>query len=347
MAIRVTQVYVSVLRPLGGIAPQDVNNILALEAGNVADLPTKFTVVVNAFSFDEIAEHQYVYRSCANEFFLVSTIGMDVTEDIVQYLNLTPRQLVDVNNSLFANVPGFPNGSQAFPVEFFNTDNAFNLSETLGRAYKADNSFSLVEVAAAIFPYDLVDIFSWTQVIDPSGTEYGREETQHCIKQAVSYSINNGPCVEKNYRPFISEETDDSYETIDANAPTLVSQTLHLRYPATGMATHEFDFKNPRFGNLDSLQFTVIDRTTRGGDRIIYGDPKWAKAQLFEYEITNVKKETMEAFVEFVNASLGKDILLTDWFGQAFKGVIIAPQSPITETNGGYSVSLRFQGEQQ
>lgn len=353
MSVRATQIYVSILRPLSGTVPQTVSDILGLTSGEDCFLVTLFRLATNTFAISvgghQTATHQYVYGTCSNTFALLAACGVNPTMNVTQYLGFTVYNIQGASNTMFVTGPdSVPKGSVLNEVIL-----ADDLLQTIGmsndveRAYIAANTILFSQTAFPIFPRECVDIFGFVDTADLTDSNYERDTTQTFVQQHLSYTINNGPCVQKNYRPFVGSSAASGYDEMEVTPPTLVSQTLTLQYPyppLIGGGNTIFEFKNPTFGNNDRLQFTVIDRTTRGGDRIIYGDPKWAKAQVFEYEIVNVKRSVMEEFVTFVNLSLGKDIGLTDWFGQQFAGVIIAPESPILETVSGFTIRLRFQG---
>lgn len=349
MAVRLSQIHVAVMRPKSGTVPVDAQNVFALD--DSGDLLTAFGICTNSFVLSQLSTHQYVYGVCSNAFVFVAATGINQTVDVLQYLGLTVRNVQPVSNTMFQNASGQPpRGSLLWNVVESICLNNFGWDEDVIRAYRADDSLGFVQVIFPNFPRDIYDVIGFHDEADLSDSEYDRDENQHCCKQHLTYTLNTGPCVTKNYNPFIGSSSAGDYDEMETTAPVLVKQTLTLQYPIPPLVGGDegntiFDFKNPTFGNGDSLQFTVIDRTTRGGDRIIYGDPKWAKAQLFDYQIINVKKSVMEEFVAFVNMSLGKNIGITDWFGQQFIGVIVAPESPIQETVSGYTITLRFQGE--
>ena len=104
----------------------------------------------------------------------------------------------------------------------------------------------------------------------------------------------------------------------------------------------------PNFGNDDVLNFTRIDRTTRGNDRKIFSDPKWAKFERLTFSMSGNTAECtagIDEIIDFLNISLMKEIGLTDWEGRTWAGFIVAPDTEVSETPQGFQLQLVFEGE--
>lgn len=95
----------------------------------------------------------------------------------------------------------------------------------------------------------------------------------------------------------------------------------------------DFQLRSPEFGDVNSLEFTRINRRTRGGDLIIYRDATWPSAELFRMTFTLLKPEEREKLFTLISRSLGKNITFQDHEGYTWNGLITNPETPITKDN--------------
>jgi hypothetical protein len=310
-----------------------------------SSLVTLFENVADSMALSQESSHNFVYVVIAESLALNSFVGINIEEFLIQYLGFTTREVFNLSDSVFSwdGESEDRRGDFANDVYEFTTNNAFSFGEDVSQIFLADNAFSFTSTVVGAFLRQCGDEFSFEEVVDPAPSDFGRDSAQSCIKQHVSFKIEGG-CAEKEYSPFVGSSEDDGYEEIELDAPELIEAgKIVFTYPATS-PTITLELKSPAFGNTDAIQFSLIDRTTRGGDRILFSDPDWPTAEILDFTIENAKRQQMLDFVDFVNASLGKEIGLLDWEGRSWRGVIIAPQSPITETVGGYTIVVRFQG---
>lgn len=290
----------------------------------------------NSFGWAQVTDVPY-FLACSNDFGFTDSIGYDWEEDIIQYFGFTPRTILPASNTF-----GFE--SQIFDVYTHAVVNTFNFVEVLERVYEAVNVFGWSQVLVALRVEDCFNEFNLSDSVNTGATNFSRGLTDSILKQHLTYSISGARCADKEYAPLVGESGDDSYGEIPISPPVLADGTLTLTYPRVAPTT-TLVLKNPEFGNSDTLSFTLIDRTTRGGDWESYGDPKWSKSQVFRLEIHNLCDPDSDELVDFLNESLGKEIGLADWEGRNWAGVIIAPNTVMTNDAGGYRVTLEFQGE--
>ena len=314
----------------------DVGNTFAPLAG-VASISQLSLNPMNQFVWQNVGTQNYVQLSIANNFApLFNIVGTDWTETIIQYLNFTPRHIAAVGNN-------FIWSDKAAEVTVRAATNNFSpLLGAVAQWYTAVNEFVFAEVATASQVLNIENIYVLADTVASVGTT-SRDETQKILKQHLTYSISGAQCIEKEYRPAIGESGDTSYTAMPVTPPTFADATLTLTYPYVS-PTSTLVLKNPELGNSDSLTFTVIDRETRGGDRIVYSDSKWAKAEVHAIELVNVCSPTFDNLLAFLNASLGKEIGFLDWENRQWRGIILAPNTVIQRTRDGYNVRLQFQG---
>lgn len=164
------------------------------------------------------------------------------------------------------------------------------------------------------------------------------------IVQSVTFYVEGG-CLEKSYRPFIGADGDPDFPPPTTVEPVLGRTNLTLTYPYV-TPTMTVELRNPDFGNKDRLNFNRINRQTRGGTLIVFSDPKWPKSQTLSLQVSGLKAQQCDDLLQFIAASLGKEIGLLDYENRQWRGIIANPDSPITHVNRtDRSVTIEFQGE--
>jgi len=150
-----------------------------------------------------------------------------------------------------------------------------------------------------------------------------------------------------NYSPSVGSTTDPNAPSPPSTtAPSLTATDgVTLEYP-TIAPTSIVTLSGPEFNNKDSMQFQRINRTTRGGTLIIYADPNWNKSFILSLEFNALTEVECQDVLDFVEASLGKNVKLTDWEGREWTGIITNPDSPISRVGRpGNMLTLEFEAE--
>lgn len=294
--------------------------------------------ISNTLGLSELIEHNYIYEDCGNEFAFEESAGYHQQGVIIQYLGFTERVPVDATNYI-----GWT--QHIGEVTSAVVENSLGLADTITRAYIITNEINFSSTVIGMRLEDVENTLGLTDVADASGTEYGRDHSQSCIKQHLSFRVSGGPqCLEKEYHPFVGSSGDDSYDAIVTVPPTLGSGTLTLTHPVVS-PTSTLVLKNPAFGNTDVIGFSLIDRETRGGDRIIYGDQDWPSTRTLNLQLEHVCETDLADLLEFLNTTLGKEIGLADWEGRDWVGIIATPDTEIVQRVSGYSVAIVFFGD--
>ena len=361
MAFRVTRLFAQVAVSASGLPVNQT--MLSQSLSQTGD--AVFYVTQNFLSTND-AVADPVYNIPVGQSFLTQSLGSfynavshsmfagassnnaspDTIVPVTQYLGFTDRRILDVGNYIgFSGTTG--------PATIVNVSNHFftnpvkdNLAELWATATV---SFGFTATAViegqALVRQDL----NLSNSITNTGSTFSRPvEPGMGLKQSVSIVVDDTACKEKEYAPFLGSSDDETYHEFTVAAPALVPSagTITLKYPVTS-PTHTITLQNPNFGNEDKLSFTRIDRPTRGGDRKIFSDADWAQWERLTFT-SNGNNETCEstfdAVLSFLNASLAKEIELTDWEGREWTGVIVAPETDISRTQTGYSLQLVFEG---
>jgi len=378
--LRVTRVFaqVAVSSAAGATIKSVAHSMFA--SGPTLAFEDNFYFDVNMTLFDGASDNEWTYDPVYNVFVsqqLFGTAGDDTAEalyfpvahtvfagassnqaspdayrEITQYLGFTDRHFEDVTQLLFTELePGVVTIAEVVNVaNFFFTDPAND--NKVERAYVADMSLGFSSVIVQTFENEINMTLGLGETLDTSSNSYTQTTTQGgFLKQSIALSITGNNCREEEFAPIIGASDDESFDEMLTSAPALTDgDTLTLTYPFTS-PTSTLILANPNFGNDDTFSFTRIDRRTRGGDRKIFTDPKWAKWERLELTIEGIgcnndnTSTTLQDIIDFLNLTLGKEIGFADWEGRKWKGIIVAPETEIGESQLGKTLQLTFEGE--
>lgn len=339
MAVRITQAYLAVLRPLTGTVSLDVSNSLGF-----AQTLMGTEYLTDSIGFAETADHNYIYISASNLFSFESATGFDQELFIVEYLGFTPRHFADAGNSLFSSDVFKERGSfLSFIEPAITATNQFGFDETLTQIFVTSDALGFSQSIIGVNAQSLLDDLGFSQVIDTSATNYERDLSQGFIKQTLGFTITGPGCIEKTYRPFIGEGDNTGFASMPTTAPVIEPDTVTFTFPVDAPTT-TLVLKNPDFGDIDGFEYTSVSRRSRGGDRIIFADAKWSKFDTREFTIKHLKADKTDQLIAFINDTLGQEVGIRDWEGEDWRGIIVAPQTEISETKSGFTITIRFQG---
>jgi hypothetical protein len=103
--------------------------------------------------------------------------------------------------------------------------------------------------------------------------------------------------------------------------------------------------RKPDFGNLDTLEFSRINRESRGGTLIIFRDSIWPITERQSYQFSVLSHSDIVHLQEFFRVSLGKEIGLLDYENRQWRGIILNPDSDTAEqSRGSFIASFDFEG---
>jgi hypothetical protein len=107
-----------------------------------------------------------------------------------------------------------------------------------------------------------------------------------------------------------------------------------------------FKLRPPIFGNEDKVEISRINRTTRNGTRRVFRQPYWPKIQTFHWEIEGLRETDAKKAMQIFEASLGQDIIITDFEGRKMQGLVLTPLSNIIQhgPNDDFHIMLDFEG---
>lgn len=85
--------------------------------------------------------------------------------------------------------------------------------------------------------------------------------------------------------------------------------TLSLTHASSGST---INFKCPKFGDEDVLDYRRLNKQTVGGKLIVYRDPDWTARESFKLEIENLTKIAVESIRSFLLGTAGQTLTFTD-----------------------------------
>lgn len=150
--------------------------------------------------------------------------------------------------------------------------------------------------------------------------------------------------------PFL--ELDETLEFIEAAigfkhncTPVDVRQQIILQYPGSDPTTGIATLCIPVFGDIRRRDFQRINRRSRGNDLIVYRDPAWVVSDHITIRLNNMNAQQRLELVNFLEFTTGLVVRLTDYENNIWRGFIMNPNTPITQTGMcRYSCELQFSG---
>lgn len=123
--------------------------------------------------------------------------------------------------------------------------------------------------------------------------------------------------------------------------------------PATSTPDHvtltyqdmELKLRRPTFGNLEKLNYSKVNRRTRGNALELYRDSTWPKFKRLSFDFENLTQAKAKEAQYFIRRSLGKDISIVDFQGLGWVGFIVTPEAEIVQqTRSGFNMSFELEG---
>lgn len=167
-------------------------------------------------------------------------------------------------------------------------------------------------------------------------------QTMHTdlVQQAFTYYVDD-PCNRKTYLRFEGEGSN-----------TQPFPEKRLQYKADFVLEtmsgpkNQIVLRSPETDDRDRLGFNRVNRETRGGELGVFSDPNWAKVNTLLFTIVALKPDKITGLQTFLQDTLGQEILLQDWTGSTWRGVVTTPDEVATEdAEGFWTFSFEFEGE--
>lgn len=334
--------------PESGDQNRNASNTLGFAAQEAVYDPVINILAANVLGLSA-QEAAALYRAVSQSLFTFAGSNPDSILEVGNFLGFTDRKFFSTGNVLLSRIsnPGIVQEAVLVTaMNLFFTNPSVNNSVI--DAHNADNLFGFIDAISSATFVNPSNTFTLSDVIASTGSSERAPGNSGFLKQSLSFSIEDDRCREVIFDPLIGESDDESFGVFLTTAPTIIPTQagITLTYPLVN-PSNTLLLEIPNFGNEDTWNFTRIDRTTRGNDRKIFSDPKWAKFERLTFEMFGNTADCtagIDEIIAFLNVSLMKEIGFTDWEGRTWKGFIVAPETEVTETADGFSLQIVFEG---
>ncbi len=106
-------------------------------------------------------------------------------------------------------------------------------------------------------------------------------------------------------------------------------------------------FRNPEFGNTNELSFQRVNRSSRGGDLILFSDADWPKTEALSLTFSFAEEVDMRRFIELLKVSVGEQIAYIDHEATMWNGVFQTPEAVASQVGrNSYEITVIYEGDQ-
>lgn len=234
------------------------------------------------------------------------------------------------------------------PISASGTD-TLNLTDVASMTFIVD-TLNMVQIATAAKDIQVEQTINIQQTIWVEGNWIRHPSHTLNLGHALTW-FEDTPCFRKQYTPFQGENT---VFTIFAQPPATLpishgdasTDRLVLYYPSHSVIAKQLVLRAPELDNRDRNAYTRVSRETRGGSLIVYADPAWPSLRTLVVSVVGLTALEAEAYMEFIEATLGKQIEIRDWEGRLWQGIIINPENPVVQDGKErFTIAFDFEGE--
>lgn len=190
---------------------------------------------------------------------------------------------------------------------------------------------------------DVHQTLNLTQIVSVSRGLFSQLNLVQTVDVKKTINLNINQVLSINSNSSCSKENDPKFVSI--NVQPAVKQDVKFAYQNTLLT-----FRAPEFDNVDSIELARINRNSRAGDLIIGRAPYWPVTEKLKMHFIELSQQKCKDLINFFDLTLGLDIIFTDHEGQKWRGIILNPESAVTQEGrndqgcGGFAVDIEFQG---
>lgn len=193
-------------------------------------------------------------------------------------------------------------------------------------SYGLENEITFTDSVVAGVERVVSSQMSLTQTLSSAGSEFSRSTSHTLGLVSAANSYNPSKCERR----------------VGVRRGPSGEGKLTLRSKTGG---HSVVLRNPEVDNIRRVAFDRVIRETRGGELTVYRDTTWNKVQTLQFTIVATKQSTFDSIQQFLLDTLGLEIVLVDWFGEEWVGVVTRPDEQFVEDNEGYwTFGFEFEG---
>lgn len=248
---------------------------------------------------------------------------------------VTPNHLESVSHTLsFTNIAG-----ETF-VETLSHNLTLN-HEALD-IHPTDHTFTLNQAVIVGIEHVITQAFSLSHSIATENIFLRTLTHSTFLDHAFTYYIDK-PCNRQTFQQF--EGVGQSGTPVPENRLEYKSD---FNLSSTQGTKTSVTIRSPEPDDRESLGMNRINRETRGGEINVFSDPIWSQVTTLLVTMTAIcdeKPGSISDIQTFLQATLGQEILLQDWQGTSWIGVVTTPNEVATEDRDGYwTFSFEFEG---
>jgi len=212
-------------------------------------------------------------------------------------------------------------------------ESILTITSVVDRDYTAESTLTIISIAEFELVTQPRSVLTITQTLEREVTLNRAATSTLVIAQTVNYEVIDrfDHCT---YSPFIGSSTNPEAPTAPAITPPVTSRadSVILEYGANVLT-----LRLPELGNRDRLDFTRINRESRGGILYIFSDPIWPQTENMQLDFLGCTEAEMQDVLTFIKNSLGFEIIIHDWENRSWYGFITNPDTPVVRDNKGTS----------
>ena len=160
------------------------------------------------------------------------------------------------------------------------------------------------------------------------------------VEHAVSYFVVTDDFCD--YEILIGSTTSTGLPT-EPVQPTIVPvDRISFGFPYDTPTTTLY-FDRPEWGNIHEIFQRRLDRTSRGGKRIIYRDPTWREHDIIKITFTTCTESEIINLITFLTNSAGDRVKYTDYESREWEVIILNPDEQIVRDISGNTVSIEME----
>lgn len=331
-----------ILTDSGSFTTIPVSTALSLSDSADASKISSISIVSN-LALDSEAESNFKFRSASANLGLTQTLQfiapyyLSVGHAIYFVSSAGVARVYKINNLL--NVLTLSQGAGTPKTAW--AQSTLSLTQSLPKRYQVGNSLTLTHSAKAADGRDAAHLLGLQHSVIRGllGSRVGTNALQ--LRSVATFQLQR-TCLEALYSPFIGENASGKAPPATAS---IGDGTLTLTFPYVSPSI-TLTLRNPDFRDERATTFSRVVRDTRGGKLIVYSDPTWPKATTLKLSLSSLSSGKAADLLDFLQASLGKEIGLLDHLGRQWRGVITQPDAEMPHpSRGGRAIDLIFEGE--
>lgn len=201
------------------------------------------------------------------------------------------------------------------------------LTEDFEGSYGIEDSLNLVETLNAGLGFSVIEVSDITDEVSSAGSIFNRtiQENVSLFDAALGY-----------------ESDDKCARRFGVATGPVVTNKLYL---TTFDGRYSVRLRNPEIDNIRRNSYRRVFRESRGGILNAFRDDSWVTIQTLLFTVQAMKTTMAEDLQQFFQDTLGEEIVLVDWDGEEWVGVVTNPQEFFVEDADGYwTLAFEFEG---